>query len=408
MPAEPPVIETQKQEPLGKISDAYDQALKAVQDKSKPDPATPSEKEVPKKEDVAEPEKKIEKEKAKPASALDAVLEKKGEEVKKTDEQKPELSVDELPTNTPAAPLRAALKRREQEIQKLKVDLEKASAGDPLTKQELATLKADREKLAAENAKLRDSITAINVDYDPAVREKYVVGESKLLERTIKDVEQYGGDAKAFAEAMKLPEGKARTLALKEALEHVDEMDRPIIHGNLNKIRELRHEHEELVANSQQSYEKLTKAQQERAQQEHVQAEQAKNSIAEKVLKSLPYRHPMFNEAPAESEGADDYNARLKADMEKAAYLRSADADWNEISEASAKAARFDFLEETHLEYRQTAQAEIAQLKEQLAKYEGSEPGFTGGKKPAGPSKLEKTPGEVYAETMAAMSAKEV
>lgn len=407
MPAEPPVIEPPKQEPLGKISDAYDQALKAVQDKSKPDHAAPPEKETPKKEEVAEPEKKVESEKAKPASALDAVLEKKGEEAKKPEEQRPELSVDELPTNTPAAPLRAALKRREQEIQKLKGDLEKASAGDPITKQELATLKEDREKLAAENSKLRDSIAAISVDYDPAVREKYVDGKAKLLERAVKFIEEYGGDVKAFSKAMKLT-GKDRTAALKEALSEVDETDRPAIYAKLEKVRELEEEHADLLANSQKSYEKLTKAQQERARQEHSQAEQAKNTIAEKVLKSLPSRHPMFNEAPAESEGADDYNTRLKADMEKAAYLRSADADWNEISEASAKAARFDFLEETHLEYRQTAQAEIAQLKEQLAKYEGSEPGFTGGKKPAGPSKLEKTPGEVYAETMAAMSAKEV
>lgn len=373
---------------------------KRAKERAQPEPEAPKEESKPDKE-TAKPkderaEVKSDAKTEKPKTALDAVLsEPKPDAKDKTEE------ASEIPANAPAKMLREAMERHRAEAIKWKAEAEKAKGGDPLTKQELATLKADREKLAAENAQLRDSITVINVEYDPAVQEKYVAGEARLLDQTVKDVEKYGGDAKAFAEAMNLPEGKPRTLALKEALENVDEMDRPIIHANLTKIRELRQEHADLVANSQQSYEKLTKARQERALQQHEQTEQQKRTIAERVLGTLSSKHPLFLESPADAEGATDYNARLKTDMEKAAHLRGPEAQWDEISEASAKAARYDFLEETHLEYRDQAQAEIAELKERLAKFEGADTGFTGGKKPGAQDPSTLTPGQRYLQGMA-------
>lgn len=371
-----------------------------AKERAQPEPESTEKKEAAPKKEGAEAKGKEEAEKTKtekPKSALDAVLSEKP----KSEEQKAEASESEIPANAPAKALREAYERQKAEAIKWKSEAEKVKGGDPAVKTKLETIERERETLKAENQKLRDAITAINVEYDPAVQEKFVVGEAKLLSVAVKDVEKYGGDAKAFAEAMKMPEGKAQTIALKEALENVDEFDRPIIHGSLSKIRELRQEHADLVANSQQSFEKLTKAQQEKALQQQEQAEQQKAAIASKALAALPSKHPLFNEAPSETEGADDYNARLKADLEKAAYLRGPDANWNEISEASAKAARYDFLEETHLEYRASAEAEIAELKERLDRYEKADTGFNGGKKPAGQNPSDLTPGQRYLQGMA-------
>lgn len=355
------------------------------------DEAKPDKEAVKPKDEKAEvkPDAKTEK----PKTALDSVLGEKPDAKAKTEEA-------EISANAPAKMLREAMERHKAEAVKWKAEAEKAKGGDPLTKQELATLKADREKLAAENVQLRDSITAINVEYDPAVREKYVAGKARLIEKATKSVEQYGGDAKAFAEAMKLT-GSQRTAAMKAALENVDEMDRQPIYDKLNKVRELEEEHADLVANSHESYEKLTKAQQERALQQHEQQEKEKSAIDDRVLGALSTKHPLFLESPAEAEGAPEYNTRLKADMEKAAYLRGPDANWDEISEASAKAARYDFLEETHLEYRDQAQAEIAELKDRLAKFEGADTGFTGGKKPGAQDPSSLTPGQRYLQGMA-------
>lgn len=397
--AEAPTIETQntveEQVPLA-------ERWKAVRDKRAAERAQPE----PGKEETAPvKEKEVEKpkdEKAevkpeaanKPKTALDAVLADPKKEVKADSTEA------EIPANAPAKALREAYERQKAEALKWKSEAEKTKGGDPEVKTRIETIEREREALKAENAKLRDSITAINVEYDPAVQEKYVVGKARLLEKAGRAVEQYGGDAKAFNEAMKLS-GAARTAALKAALENVDEMDRQPIYDKLNKVRELEEEHADLVANSQQSYEKLTKAQQEKALQQHEATEQQKRTVAERVLAALPSRHPLFLEAPAEADGAADYNARLKADIEKAAHLRGPDANWDEISEASAKAARYDFLEETHLEYRDTAQAEIADLKERLAKYENADTGFTGGKKPGAQDASALTPGQRYLQGMA-------
>lgn len=371
-----------------------------AKERAQPEPEAPKDEAKPDKETAKPKDEKAEvkpdAKTEKPKTALDAVLSEPKPEKPKTEEA----AEAEIPANAPAKMLREAMERHKAEAVKWKAEAEKAKGGDPLTKQELAALKADREKLTTENAKLRDSITAINVEYDPAVQEKYVAGKVRLIEKATKSVEQYGGDAKAFSEAMKLT-GSQRTAAMKAALENVDEMDRQPIYDKLNKVRELEEEHADLVANSQQAYEKLTKTQQERALQQHEQQEKEKSVIAERVLGALSEKHPLFLESPAEAEGADDYNARLKTDMEKAAYLRGPDANWDEISAASAKAARYDFLEETHLEYRDHAQAEIAELKERLAKFEGADTGFTGGKKPGEQDPSTLTPGQRYVQGMA-------
>lgn len=367
---------------------------KLAKETAQPEPkeeAKPKQEEAkPKEEEAKKPETKPEAKTEKPKSALDAVL---GDKTKA--EAKSEVAETEIPANAPAKTLRDAYERQKAEAAKWKAEAEKVKGGDPEVKTKLEVIEREREALKVENQKLRDAVTAINVDYDPTVQEKYVVGKAKLIEKATKAVDQFGGDAKAFTEAMKLS-GAARTAALKAALENVDDMDRQPIFDKLNRVRELEEEHADLVANSQQSYEKLTKAQQERAIAQQEQAEQQKASIAEKALKSLSTKHPLFLEAPADTDGADDYNARLKADLEKAAYLRGPDAEWNEISEASAKAARYDFLEETHLEYRETSQAEIADLKGRLAKYEGADTSLVGGKKPGGEDSASLTPGQRY------------
>jgi hypothetical protein len=369
-----------------------------TKERAKPEPANEAEAvktdKEPEKAKDEKVEAKADTKAEKPKNALEAVL---------SDTKKPEATQEqaeaEIPANAPAKLLREAMERHKSEAIKWKAEAEKVKGGDPATKTKLETIERERESLKAENQKLRDAITAINVEYDPAVQEKFVAGKAKLVDKTVKAVEEYGGDAKAFEAALKLPPGQ-RTAAMKAALESVDELDRQPIYDKLNKIRELEEEHADLVANSQQSYENLTKAQQERALAQQEQTEKQKNAIAEKVLGSLSTKHPLFLEAPAEAEGASDYNARLKADMEKAAHLRGPDADWNEISEASAKAARYDFLEETHLEFRESTQAEIAQLKEQLAKYESADTGFTGGKKPVAQDPSTLTPGQRYMQGM--------
>lgn len=382
----PPVTEPGKTP----LSEAWKGALKAQEDAAK-EPAL-KEAAVKTEKPAVEP---VEKKDVKKPSALDAVLDPAS--VKPVDE-KP-VVVDELPANAPAKQLREAMERHKAEAIKWKTEAEKAKTGDPATKQQLTQFQQDREKLTEENKKLRDAIAALDVKYDPDFQEKYVEGRSKLMDKATGRVKEYGGDPEMFKDALQLS-GKRRTEALREALENVDDLDKPRILSVLEQVQTLDDESEEILKDSQKSYANLTKTQQERALKASEETIKAKNDISQKVISGLPTKHPFFNEAPEGSEGAEDYNTRLKSDMDKAAHLRGPESNWEEVSEASAKAARYDFLEQTHLEYRKNSQAEIAGLKEELEKYQSAEPGFTGRLKTDKTSNLDKTPAQIYRETL--------
>lgn len=362
------------------------------------DTKPPVEKE-PAKVDKAEkqPERKPDAAPAAKKSPLDAVL----------DDTKPAVEKDKteeaIPENAGAKQLREAYERQKSEAVKWKGEYEKLSGkvkeGDPNTKQQIESFQQEKSRLEKENRELRDAVTALNVEYDPQFREKYVVGISKIMQKTEKFVEQYGGDPKAFREAMEYT-GKARTEALRNALDGVDELDRPMIYQQIAKMRELEEERAETLQNSQQSYEKLSQAQQEKARAQNEQIEAQKRAIFEGISKALPQKHPLLRNVPTDIEGADEWNSRVQADMAKALKSLSSEADWDSINEVAIKGARYDHVEELLLSERK----EVARLRAELEQYQRAEPGFTGRTKTESANPLDKSPGTLYKETLAKLS----
>lgn len=323
-------------------------------------------------------------------SPLDAVLDKTA----KTD-----AATDEIPANAPAKQLREAMERHKAESAKWKAEAEKAKSGDPQTKQELEAIRQEREALKAENIKLRDAVTALNVEYDPTVQEKYVAGRERLVDKAAFDVEQYGGDSKAFREALGF-KGRQQTEGIRAALAEVDEVDRAAILDKVSKIRALDEEKADLLRDSQGSYKKLSEAQQQRALQEQEHAEQAKKAIFDRIAKDLPSKHPLLSPVGADADGAEDWNRDLASDHEKARHAISSDADWNEINEIALKGARYDRVEEMLIEERRARREDVESLKSELQKYQSAEPGFEGRHKTDVVSKLDKTPAQIYREEM--------
>lgn len=376
------------------LGSAYRDALTKQQAAiAQPDPNAKKEPDVQKEGDVKAEKEGDKAEPKKPASPLDAVLEKPVD-------AKVEPSSDDPPANAPAKLLREAMERHKADAVKWKGEAEKASRGDQSavekTLKEIAESRAELEKLKARNAELSDAVTALNVDYDPEVRRKYHDGKNALVEKITLSVEQYGGDEKAFADAMGMKPGKARTEAILSAVENVAEINRARIFDKLTKIEDLEEEHADLLKNAQKSYADLTKRQQDRVVIQQAEVEKAKADVFGRATKGLPDLHPTIREVDDTVEGHEEWNARIKADHAAGLRLLGNDATLEEISAAAVKGARYDFVEGLLLEERKTS----AELRDRIAKYESAEPGFDGRHKTDTVSKLDKTPGQIWREEM--------
>lgn len=387
------------------IVEAYDRALKSAN--AQPDEVK---KEAAKPVDTKEPaadESKAKSgvdEKAKPKSALDAVLgdAKKLEAV--PDATKPDQLADEIPANAPAKLLRDALKRREAEVHHWKAEVAKAATPDTASKGQLETLQRERDEQRAENAKLRDAITALDVRYDPGHKAKFVDGRKDLVSKAAGKLKAFGGNPEALEEALTLPEGKLRSGAIKEALGELDADDRVKVMAAIERVEALEEEEAAILNDPHKAWETMTQKQQEEAQREHEAAEKTKASIFERVLKTLPGKAKLLTLLDATVEGSDDWNSGVKGAHEYGKRLLGPDATMEEIATAAIKGARYDFVEGLLLEERASHRAETEQLREQLAKYEESEPGFRGTGKTPKTDNSDKSPAQIYAETLEKLS----
>jgi len=346
---------------------------------------------------ISEDADKAAKEKAdKPAakkSALDAVL---GDAPAA---KKEEVVIEDVPADAPVKKLREAYERHKSEVVTLKAELAKRSAPDPEISSKLETIQRERDQLREEVAKYKDSIVALNVDYDPEVQEKFVQGRIRQVDRAANRAKEYGGNEEAFREALQLS-GKRQTDALREALADVDELDRPRIIAEVEKIRALDEEYADLKKDPQQAWKNLSERRQQELQAQQEAADAAKNKVVERVLKSISTKAKLLTQVDSDAEGADDWNKDLAESRKQAAHLRSDKATYEEIVEASEKAARYDFAESLVLSERARHADEVSGLRAELAKYEGSEPGFQGRNKTTVTSPLDRSPADIYREQM--------
>lgn len=327
--------------------------------------------------------------KDKPKTALDSVLKPKSE----TDK------TDDVPADAPAKQLRAAYERQKSEAARWKSEAEKRSTPDPEAAAKTEAAQKEHEALKAENAKLRDAITAIDFTYDPSIQERFVKGRLDMAEKAAARVKQFGGNEEAFRDALELT-GKRSTEAMKTALEEVDEMDRPRVLALVEKIRELDDEFSDKKKDPQQAWAKLNEQRQQDRQAQQEQFEKAKEAVLAKVIKELPEKHPLLNFVDESVEDAETWNGDMKHSHEYARHLTGPTATAEEIAVASIKAGRYDFAEILLLTKMQEWSEKEAGYKAQLAKYESADPSFVGGAKKSTVDKLDRSPGELYRETL--------
>lgn len=312
---------------------------------------------------------------ARKKSALDAALEEPVQSEAPSESEQPQVWTDK---DLNLSKAREALKKQSEELKSLRELSKKASEPDPKISEKLKSFESEAAKLREENAKLRDSIVALDVKYDPEFQTKFVQGRDKLVNQAAAKVEAAGGDRQAFMDAMEMT-GNKRNLALKEILQGVEDWERGAIIDRLGKIDSLEEEMSEVLSNSQQSFEEIRRKR--TIEQQHSEQEVAafKDSKFEEISKRIQKESGFFRSAPSDSEGADEYNSGLTEDLKAARSLIDGTAD--DVVVASLKAARFDRITSHLIGERDSARQEADQLREELAKYHGSEPGFRGGSK---------------------------
>lgn len=378
--------------PLQPLDKAFGDALKVQDpqvDLANPEGKKPETKPVPEKA-KAEPEKTAAEKAAEPAktekpakkkSALDAALsEETPIETKPELDEAQQILESKDPNWTKA---NEVIRKQLDELKVLRETAKKSAEPPPEVVQKLKSQDAELTQLREQNAKLRDSIVALDVRYEPEFQAKYVAGREKQVSSVAARVKAAGGDADAFSAAMELSLDK-RAKALDAALQGIESpRELATINTKLGQIEVLDEERDARLSDPQQSFAQMQQQREVAASEHEAQVQQFKAATFDKIAKKLQKESPLFRPAPVDSEGAEEFNADLRSDMERAIEL-AGEVSPEDATMAAYKARRFDTITKYMMKEAKAKDARISELEGTLAKFEGAEPGYRGGKKPTG------------------------
>lgn len=283
---------------------------------------------------------------------------------------------------------------RDKRISELTAELETAKASPSGTTEEIASLRKQLDEY-------KDAVVAINVEYDPEHRKKFVDGRVDLVGKAASKAHAFGGDQEGIKKAMDMPEGRGRSAAIKEALSGIeDEYDRGRVLDLIKDVAKLDDEKADLMKDPQGAWARLQESEKARITQAAQKAEEYKKTVFETVAKTMPDKASVLREVDPDLPGATEHNASAKAMKESAFKLLGNDAKPEHLVEAAFWREAGPKTQELLVTTRKELTTALAALKG----YEKADPGFRGAqgpKKTPDEAKMEKSPGDIYKETMA-------
>lgn len=330
----------------------------------------------------------------KPSKAIDAALGgdgdgdgKGGDDKKKKDAGDGAVDLSQFPETLPKegrgehwTKARAAIESQGKKIGEyvttvadLTKQLEEAKAAPPDATAQIAALQTQLDSY-------KDAIVAINLEYDPEHRAKFIDGRKTLVEQAASKLKAYGGDGEKLTEALKLPEGKARAEAIKAALGDIEGVNANRILSFVTKIDELDDERAELMKDPQGAWEKLQQAQKAAQAKEATAREEHKKTVFEAATKKLAPTLVLLKPMDASVPDSKEWNARAETVKAEALALLGPDVKPEELAEASIWAKAGPHLQTLLTETYKELKVALGLVK----KYQNSEPGFEGGKGPKG------------------------
>lgn len=296
------------------------------------------------------------------------------------------------------------------ELKELRAKVGKTEAA-PAILSELSTLKQtlaeSKAALAEREAKLaeyNDAMTAINLELHPDFRREFIDGRNELVQSAASKLKSYGGNPEALIEALAMPEGKRRDAAIEDALgDDLGETAKAKILRSISEVEALDERKAKAMKAPQQSYEDLERRTLAQKQKAHEAAEQVKTAEFERIVKDLHKSTPLLSQVDETLEGGKEWNASIRQAREDAFKLFSTEATFDEQVVTSVKGKDYDRVASMLVSTRK----ELAAARAQLAQFDGAQPDIKGNKAPAKSgieATLEKTPGELYRETMTKLS----
>lgn len=337
-------------------------------------------------------------------SALDAALDaepgKENGNIESEVELPEDLSQDKKQRSEQWKSARTALettrtKLSEQAKQIAELEQKLSSGGTPS-----AEMIAENERLKKENDEYKDSMVALNVEFDPGFRAKFIDGRNRMVERASAKAQALGADGAKLTEALVAGESRGRNVQIHELLSDLHEGERARVWDLINEIDRLDDEKQDLKKDPQDAWAKLQATEASKKKAAEAEATNYRKQMYEETLTKIPSELLLMRLVDEGLEGGKEHNADREQIAKEALRLLSPGVTPQELTRKAFWAASGPILQKHLVSTRKALRDALAKVSE----YEGADPSFHGGK-PKAKSKveqdLEKPPGQLFRESMA-------
>jgi len=314
-----------------------------------------------------------------PSKLIDSLLTPENEKTKELPKAVDEnLSEDEkLPgkatssANSAFAAKARALKSAEQELAKLKQELEAArQSGSKEASAEIQTIKAELE----ENRKLVEEyegqLSLVRLEstrqYKRSIAEPMARAEKAIAEA----LTGYEGiTAKDVVKILDIADPAQRKAEFKDLMSGVDQLDALAVRNKLDEIAQIRNNRDELLKSANDTLAKME-------QQETLAEQEARLKFDKEADVAFESTWNQFEDSfPILKRGqSTEWDQTIKALREQAVYLDRQPLDHNQRATLTYQAVLFPLAVQVVKDLTAKSNATIAELKTQLAKYQAVTP----------------------------------
>ena len=363
-----------------------EQPASITPEKAVPAPSIEVEKAVPAKEiapEKAEPTKDSDVEKGPeikpPAKLIESLLTPENEKVKEAPKVTGELAEDEkLPgkatssANSAFAAKARALKAAEQELALLKQELEKSrKAGNAEASSEIQNIKSELEEARKLVSDYEGQLSIVRLE---STREfKRVVGEPLAkAEKSLSDtLAGYDGlNAKEVMKLLDIKDPAQRKAEFRDLMNGVDAMDAWAVKTKLDEIEELRNRKEEMLKESNTVLQKMEQEETAFEQEQRLKFEREADVAFENTWNQFEDSFPILKRGQT-----PEWDNTIKALRDQAVYLDKQPLDHQQRATLTYQAVLFPLAVQVVRDLTEKSNATIADLKNQLKKYQAATPG---------------------------------
>lgn len=288
-----------------------------------------------------------------------------------------------------------------QKINELTAQLAKVSADAEAARSTPPETVARVAELEKKIADYQTAMMQVNIKLDPAHKEKFEIGRTKLVDKIVAKTNSFEGDGEKLREALGMKEGRARETEIEAALQGLSEGSKSRIMLSIADVEKLDEEEASVIENAEQTWETRKAELSKQQEADRAKTEGNKRAIFDKVGEFISDLILPLREVPADAEGATEWNAQSKEIRDKAWSL----AQPGVAPEELAKAAFYYGAGPVMAKIIDGLRTELGLAHEKLSGYEAGDPGFKGGGQDA--PVAHKAPAEKYHEVKRRLDAGE-